>query len=275
MLLSSKHLLQTSSQKVEWPTEMLGKIVVERHMLIPNSGGGSNPMSLIIDLEDVSENEAGQNVLTRFGIKNKKSDTEWIDSPVELIMSERTMRLVDAAGASAGEVSIPFKEYGKTKRNAMPGSMDEDSSDSSADGEDNPNVSPAAFYTVTENREISASLKGVQDLIETREHLGIEDYGGIYNRMLSLLNESGIGIAAVHIEMILRALVRDPEDNSARPDFSQPDHPEYTVMRVADAIMASKSVSVSLAFEKLSQQLKSPDTFKKMGTSALDRVFMN
>jgi hypothetical protein len=261
MLLSSKHLLQTRSRKVDWPVEMGDSrwTSIDRNMVVPNVFSQD---FIVIGQDDLNESESGTSTLSTYRIKDKKTGKETqITSPVELRLSDSTERLVEELRNQSGESVIPLKAWGKVKKR----------SDEDMDNEEQ----ICAFYFVAENRELSASLKGIKELIETREHMGLSDIHDIHNRMLGLLNESGIHIQSVHMEMILRAMTRDAHDQMRRPDFSEPDFPEYIVLRVADAIMNSPSVTPGLAFERIAAQLRDPSTFRKNGESVLDGIFLN
>jgi hypothetical protein len=244
MLLSSKHLLQTTSQKIDWPEEFLGRFTVDRNMVTPNNTSSD---AIVIDQMDITEAEDGAyRSISRFWITSRSKNRTEVYVPIELVLSRETERLLANFKTSDSEITIPLKAY---------------------DAEE------AAFQIIMENKEISSSLKGILDLIDSSGHLGLDQIDDIFNKFVSLLNESGIRLQGVHAEMVLRALVRDPEDLQKRPDFNQPEYPPYTVLRVAEAIHNSGSVSVSLAFQEIKRQLSSPSTFKKSESSNLDAVF--
>jgi hypothetical protein len=272
MLLSSKHLLKTAAIKVDWPAGITSNFTVERHMMVPVTG---RDLSLAIDPLDVYENDSGQKCLVKFAVCEKRNPLkrEEVESPVELVLSERTEALLADNAASGVEVLIPFKSYEKPTKRGRRQPRDEDGDTPDPDVQEE--ALPCAFYLVTDNKEISSSLKAVKELLETKDHLGHQDHEGILGLMLVKLNESGIKINSVHIEMIMRAMVRNPSDLAKRPDFTASEPPPYVVLRVADAVMSSPSAAVSLAFEQVDRQLRDPSTFSKDGDSILDAVFLN
>jgi hypothetical protein len=244
MLLSAKHLLQTNSSKIDWPKSFLKYLFVDRNMVLPVTTTGG--FSLVIDVENIQEDdETLQKYITEFSIKEQKGKEFKIKSPVNLLLTDSLNELLDYY--KRGEnIVIPFKIF---------------------------NPDAALFTFTTENNELSASLKNILDLIETSTHLGLTDIHEIYNKFISLLNESNLTIDSVHIEILLRALTRDPYDLTQRPDFSTSKFPEFLVLRVTNAILNSPSVAVRLAFERLKKQITSPEIYSASGESILDELF--
>jgi hypothetical protein len=71
--------------------------------------------------------------------------------------------------------------------------------------------------------------------------------------------------------MIVSNLVRDAETGK-RLDFSKKSLDEYKLIRVTNSVMDAP-LSVSMAFERLDEQLVDLDTYEKDGVSLMDHLY--
>ena len=235
MLLSSKHLLQTRAEDVEWPEEFSKWFHVDRTRVVATR----NAPRVSFAKADVEENDDGEAFLTAFSV-----DGTAIASPKELHLSGLTK---DRLGRSDADV---------VRFNAPEGSE--------------------LFRMHVDNAEMSASLKAIQALLDGADHAGADplDPSAVLERFLELLEDSGIELASVHAEMIVRALTRRADDRSSFPDWTGEEPPEVEVLTVKQALSASPWLADGLAFEKIKQQLSNPDTYAKDGVSLLDELFL-
>ena len=118
---------------------------------------------------------------------------------------------------------------------------------------------------------ISMSIVLILDLIESSGHLGIEEYHGLVNKFNELLIENGLQMLSVHAEMITSTLIRDKYTRQ-RLDFSGTQVDEYDIYRVSKAVL-NGPLSVSLAFERLDEQLTDLKTYEKQEESLMDFLF--
>jgi hypothetical protein len=238
-LLSSKHLLQTRSDLIEFNDAFNEFFLVDRAVIT----AASNVDKVKIDPEMITEcEESGNYYITKFESGIKGNWTK-IESPVNLYLAE--------------PLAKAFRESGTSEIVADPNDMRE-----------------GLFFMQIDNNELSASLQAILDLIEKTDHLGNDNIIDIYNTFTELLEESGLTIQSIHIEMILRALTRDINDKNARPDFATLPFPEHQVLTVKNAILNSPT-SVSMVFEEVKKQFADPITYTKESTSVLDPLFLN
>ena len=125
------------------------------------------------------------------------------------------------------------------------------------------------FYLSIVNSELADSLYGIFRIIENRTY---DDVDELYIDFIKALEKGNIDTPSVHAEMILRAMVRSDENEMERPDFSN-ENAEYTILKVPQAILTSKSLSNSFAFERIKQQIKNPTIFNKTDSGLLDPLF--
>ena len=129
----------------------------------------------------------------------------------------------------------------------------------------------AVFHVPVANTDLSEALHAIFNLIEREESTSVHE---AYSRLMDLLTRSELRTPSVHAEIILRAMVRSAEDPMARPDFSVgPDEPAYVMLKLTPAILNSPSVTNSLAFERVKQQLTSTEILRKNRSGVIDALF--
>jgi len=125
------------------------------------------------------------------------------------------------------------------------------------------------FKFTVENNEISAPLKKLLNLIESEKELNAkETIENLVLEIIELLEQSGIRLSASGIEIIVKGLCRDPNNILENPsDFNN-----VVFLRLTNAVVNSKSLAVSLAFERLKQQIET-NGFEKDGSSVIDGAY--
>lgn len=237
-LLSSKHLLSTNTDVVEWGEDFSNTFIIDlNHIYFTD-----NETKIIIKKKNLKENEDEQIFVDKITIKNGKKEYEF-KSPLPLFMSEEILdKNID------GEREVVYISSKKFD-------LDE-----------------PIFTFQPNNNEISASLQKILDLIESSEHLGILDYNDFVNKFVELLIENDLNISSVHAEMITSVLIRDLSNNNNRPDFTKGEIDNYEILRVSKAIL-NGPLSTSLAFERISDQLANVGTYLKSNKSLLDELY--
>ena len=261
-MLSAKHLLQTNSVKIEWSDEFMTYFAIDKsHINVSQDLKDYSKFAIKINFEDLNENE-NEEVddneivyhLNKFTlIKKERGNKEsevLIESPVDLTVTKDFYDLINEYTKNDEFVRVPFNAIMKDR---IP-----------------------LFSVVTVNNEIFKPLMNILALIETSDHLGLTEIDDVYNMFISLLNESDIGIDSTHIELILRNLIRDPENLSESPNWADSEYePEYTILKLSNAIMTNKSLAIRLSFEHIKKQLEDPNTYEDHASSILDSLFFN
>ena len=252
-MLSAKHLLKTNSESINWPEEFLEFFNVSSNNIGMNPSF-SNPQAytLVINEDDLDESGDSEftHSLTKFKIIPRTGDIINIELEKELFISDYLEDLISSKAIKDddGNYSLSMKEINR-------------------DNEDE-----TLFFIEIENNELSKHLHGIINLIDQKDHLGCTTKEEVMQKFYDLVNEAGIYIDSVHLENILREILRDPYNLTKRPDWSK-EEPVYEIMRVSDAIMNSSSISTSLSFEKIKKQLYEPETYEKVDDSFLDSLF--
>lgn len=280
-VLSSKHLLTTISKFIEFNPEFYEffKVVGNEIYLI---GEDDNPKfkpkdyNLVIEkadinsVEDFDENDFNQ-FISKFYIKNNKTEEMieikeldnkmiYISPELDDIIKPKLRRVIGP------RIEIPFTTI---------------STDDS---------SFRLFTVIIENNELTAPLYAIMRALDSNTHNGATTIDELAQMLLDLFIESKINMDAVHIETIVKPLVRDTRDILKAPNFNifQYNEPipegtptkdkkkfrkDYQILGVSTALEKNPSVLVSLSFEDLGRQFVDPLTYRKQGSSFLDPFF--
>jgi hypothetical protein len=239
-MLSAKHLLSTNTNKVEWGEEFEEYFTIDRDNILLSD----SDVNIVIDIKDVLEDEA-QNLryINKFKITSKRGKLLVdYESPVNLYLNEDIFRNF-----------IRDDQEVKFNLNDI-------------------QVNQSVFYFIAKNNELTVSLKRILELIEHNDHLGVEDYHEMTNKYLELLIDNNMKLDSIHAEMIVSSLIRRVDKLTQRPDFSKEELDDYEILRVSKAVLNSP-ISVSLAFERLLDQLTSIETYDKHESSIIDSLF--
>jgi len=237
-LLSTKHLLQTNTDRIEFCDIFDQGFIVDKANILANISLDK----VIINIDDVQEDEiTGNRFIEDFKI-SIRSRTHEVHSPVRLFLTKPMLDKVE--NITFGEANV------------------------------DPNtIEGAIFHLIIDNNELSASLYKILNLIEKDYHLGCEDYHQMIQNFLELLDESNIPLHSTHVGMIIRALVWDDGNPSIRPNFLSANPPGYRIKKVQDVIF-DLPLSISLVFEKIKDQFKNFKTFDKDKKAILDGLFI-
>lgn len=254
-LLSSKHLLDTKSEKIEWSDDFKEIFKINSNLISPvKEFTSTDNITLLIDREDLNlEDHMYNNKNDNYIHINKlsymkKGKVTNLELPKKLFVSTDLINYLKEC------------KMDEEKENYLV-EMNEIAEDKTM------------FYFTIENNELSAHLYRLQDLIERKDHLGCETIDQMMFAICEILAKSGLHIDLVHIENLIRELVKDPE-TKFRPDFSKViTDKDYEIFTLDNSILYNQSLVVGLAFEKVAKQLVDPITYEKDQESFLDHIF--
>jgi hypothetical protein len=134
------------------------------------------------------------------------------------------------------------------------------------------------FFLRVSNNELTKPIKQLTKFIQKGKKMldGVTDYNEFIKVLNKLFRQGGIQTPSVHIEMIIRNLIRDKNNELDIPDWTVKQEPSnYRMVSMNDAAILSGSVIAGLMFEKVKQQLKNPLTYKKTKSSSYSLLFIN
>jgi hypothetical protein len=240
-LLSAKHLLTTNTETVNWEKDFIEYFEVNMNLIY----FADKECTVIFKNKFEYDEDEELPYITEFDVYEKSKLLFHYNSPVKLFVDLKALKEKDL------EFSTEANEYTIYSKNFT---------------EEDP-----VFSFQVKNNELTKSLEQIVDLIETVDHLGENTYHGIVNRFNDLVIENGLDIGSIHTEMIVSNLIRDTKIGK-RLDFSKKKIDEYEIVRVSRSVM-NGPLSVSLAFERLDEQLVDLETYQKEGSSLMDFLF--
>lgn len=262
MILSSKHLLTTQSELIEFNPEFYSMFSISANMIILNTENEDfeiNDYTMVVlrdnlQMLDEFDDSEFNSFLPLFHVRNKRTG-ELIEmkelNDKELYLSSDIRALIDRDKSGRDIVEIDLARI-----------SDEES----------------IFAVEISNNELTRPLYRIMHLLNRSDHEGQTDIDGMAQMLLDLLIESSIGADSVHGELLIRPLIRKNgkkmKDILERPDFSKyMTNSDYTILTVQGALERHPSVLVSMSFQGLGRQLQNPLTFKKSATSFVDPFF--
>ena len=129
------------------------------------------------------------------------------------------------------------------------------------------------LYVEIANSELSATMRRILKIIESKDHDGIgDDYNTIADVMRELLDEAGIGDDPVTVEVMVSGLIK-AADGFSRVDWTQVEIEGKFVVHALSTAIANSSIAQLLAFERFRQFMRKLPDLKE--PSQLDVVFSN
>lgn len=237
-LLSAKHLLATRSKKIAWGDNFEKFLTVN----MDNVSYNDPSIKIVIDKNDLDEEEYSDVLsFSNFKVVCKDGTEHEISSPMELHLNNAII-----------DIDTYYNEEDNNYQ--ISGLVDEN-----------------IFYYVMDNMELSSALNALKDVLDKNEYIKSHTVQETLNKLIELIEDSGINIQAVHLEVILKCLIIIKGN---RNQFNEETFPEYNMYRIKEAILRGNSVVKSLTFEELGKQLSTLefDLFDKEGSSLLDSL---
>ena len=258
-MLSSKHLLTTTSEKIEFTKDFYEyfNLAANEITLNEDKDYSSDEYSLLIlgeNIVTINELDEGEfnEFVTIFHVKNNKTG-----EIVEIYEKDGKEMYIAPELKEVMKLS-KSKKINEIKFNMLPDDC-------------------RLFLVQIENAELTKPLYNIMGILNTkdkREKLGVNNINDLAQTMLDLLIESKINVMAVHSEVLLSPLIRSATDILERPDFTKYSGlDDVQMLTISGALEKHPSVLIGLSFQFLSRQLLNPLTFKKTGKSFLDAFF--
>jgi len=256
-ILSSKHLLTTTSEKIEFNEDFYKFFDISANEIILNANNEDfepSEYSLVLigdNIKTINEFDISDfnSYVEIFHVKNKKTG--------EIIeMKEKDMKELYIAPEIVEMLNLDRqKEVYELDLSKI---------------EDDTRI----FVVEIENNELTRPLYNIMYLLDRADHFGATTIDDMCQKMLDLMIESKIKANSVHGEVLIRPLIRSSQDVLDIPNFTKySDDAAYQILTVENALIKHPSVLVSLSFQDLGRQLGNPLTFKKKAPSFIDPFF--
>ncbi len=131
------------------------------------------------------------------------------------------------------------------------------------------------FTIEVKNQELSEPIKIFEGFLNRKDHMGCRTISDLCQNFAESLIRMGTKYDLVHMEMVIRALIRKKSNIMQYPDFSASGDPtDWQIVRLNDALYYNPSALVSLSYGYLRKQLLSSELYDKSAPSHLDALFV-
>jgi hypothetical protein len=260
-ILSSKHLLTTQSEKIEFEGDFDKFFTINANEIMLNESN-----------EDIEFERYSLLVIRKNISMIEEFDDNEFNSFVNLfhVVDNKTGEMIELQEKDEKDLFITPELKGLLKKSKTNKGVLEVGLDKLADD-------IRIFVVEISNNELTKPLYNIMDLLNNqprRERAGVYTIDHMVQRMLDLLIESKIVSDSVHGELLIRPLIRSKKDILEIPDFTKyRAKDEYNILTVVNALTNHPSVTISLSFQDISRQLVNPNTFRKKDSSFIDAFF--
>ena len=129
------------------------------------------------------------------------------------------------------------------------------------------------FVLVLQNNEITKTLNKMKRLYNKADQIKGKTLEQLFQDILDTNIEGNLGVSAVHYALMLMNQVRSTEDVFETPRWDTVD-PRYRILTLNESLNMSRSITISLSYQKITPMFYSPLTYKKHGASFMDLFFM-
>lgn len=134
-------------------------------------------------------------------------------------------------------------------------------------------IEEVIFLTKIQNNDLTKTFAESHKLLETKAGVAEKSISQLVNDQIAILLKGGLPLPLVHIECVIRNMVRSRFDNIYLPDWSIPNNAEYDILTIPQALKLSP-LCISLSFQEVEDQFIKPSTYKKFKSSSLDHLYV-
>ena len=257
-ILSTKHLLTTSSDELIFPEEFNKLFILDANKIKVNQDTEENTedWTIRIYLDDMFE----------FNAKEENDFNTSIDK--FYIINKKTGKEYEIKDLNKGQSMFIYADVLDMFKKAKDEDYIEMGVDKIDDGE------TYFVIIVIENNELTRPLKNIMRLLDRKDHFDCNNIDELVNKMCDLLIEANHPLDLVHAECIMRAIVRDKDHILSQPHFEDPDQiNDYQIITISKCLLNNPSLTVSLSYQDLGKQITNVNTNKKCEKSAYDDLY--
>ena len=130
------------------------------------------------------------------------------------------------------------------------------------------------FQVEITSRGLTGPLKMIESVL-SKENTNTKSVSEICQQLAQTFIDIGIKNNLVHLEVILRALIRKKSNILEVPDWSRNGDPDdVTVLTIRTGLQNNPSPLVSLTYGYIKQQVTSPEFYEKKAPSHLDALYV-
>lgn len=255
-ILSSKHLLTTNSEKIEFTKEFYTYFTImsgEINLALPENVSRDD-LAIHVDMNDVFKKEE---------YDDDSTYNTYIASGKFDIVNMKTGEIIEISIKNDKEIYVVSEMAAIMRQNNGYIKL--------KDIDDDARI----FEVIILNNELTKPLYDLMNILDKNEKADMDevDIDTVSQRILDIFVDAGIGAQMVSGELILNRLIRKSDNVMRRPDFSYKRMPDYKIYRISKVLEYNGSPLVGLSFEQLKRQLLNPNLKDRTDTSFLDANF--
>lgn len=257
-ILSSKHLLTTKSEKIEFSDTFHKYFVLSSGEISTVLDGLENAddLAILINPDEVERKEEFDS-----------------DSTYNTFISSGRFFIVNLVTGEQEEVRI------KNDKEIYITGYATEVMKSSKDGlirfKDLDESTPILEVTIM-NNELTKPLYDLMKLLDKQDRSALLDeltIDAFSQKYLDTIIEANMSASMAAGELVINRIVREKYNIRRRPDFSSIWMPEYDIYTISSALENNASITVGLSFEQLQRQLLNANLDERTGTSYMDVFF--
>lgn len=258
MMLSAKHLLESSIKKVNWNKQFYELFDVEYNVIKLQEEYDFTGFRLVIDPDNIIlENEDEDELEREF--------SEYIND-FEVIYPDGSIINFHTSNADNLYITADLNGFIRQYAEKLDGKL-------ILNMEKMKEEELALFAMQIHNNDLSKTLDKVKDILDKAAVTTKMTRHQLLQALIDTLKEGGMSVDSVHAEVILSNQLRSTEDILCTPEWEYPDE-DCRVLSLKQALGSHPSISISLAYGRISKTLYAPLTYRKNKPSFMDLFFM-
>lgn len=257
MLLSAKHLLESSIVEMKWTEGFFDIFEVNLNAISIQENGSFDNMYMILDpakftsSDDDDDDEVGGmqydeytpsfDIMYPDGIivsmHTSEEDNIYLTEDLNRLLRSKKVKIDDE-----DKYIVPL-EILKTL--------------------------PMVFTIKIQNKELQRTLERSKHIIDREKDTSSFNKDEIVREFIIANTEGNINLQAIHLEILISNQVRDPDNIYDMPHWEVKNCP-YKILTLSSALTNNPSIIVTLEYQKIAKSLVSPLSTKKKKASVLD-----
>lgn len=258
MLLSAKHLLESSVVEMKWNKEFYDIFELNLNMISIDEDFECNGMYMVIDSGNIDSDDDDED-------DSSISYDEYISS-FDIMYPNGQVISFHTAEEDNIYLTEDLNRLMKSKKVDM-------SDDKYIIPISALKTIPVVFTVKIQNKELQRTLERSKHIIDREKDTSSFTKDTIVREFISANAEGGINVSAIHLETIIANQVRNPDNLLEAPNWSIPNIP-YKILTLGSSLMNSPSITVNFEFQRIGKTLVSPLSLKKKKPSVFDLFFM-
>ena len=259
MLLSAKHLLESSVIEMKWNPEFYDLFDVELNMISVTENIDTTGMFMILDSSKFDSSEDDD------------------DDTSDMMYAEYTPSF-DIVYPDGNRISFHTAEEDNIYLTQDLNKLLKSKKTKEEDGVyivslDHLKNIPVVFTVKIQNKELQRTLERSKHIIDREKDTSSFTKDEIVKEFITANADGGINVSAVHLEVLLSNQMRDPDDILSFPKWHIRNAP-YKILTLGSSLNNSPSITTTLEFQRIGKTLVSPLSSKKRKASVFDLYFM-